>query len=292
MIIFQLKNRILIALMAISHLVQSQTTTIDYSWGMTKGKLTRTSIIKNGERVLNGPFYYIGKEKSPSTMTVKANLKDAKWDGPFSMSWICPSADGFNFTASGKFVLDSMDGPWVFVVNGYNEGKRINKKIALTFNRGTVIKVEINDLIDKSTKKFDCNKKGIVHGVSTWRGYEDGFLVEYKWIFVHGVNTIESKKDVASGQFLIAPKALCDTSIIKEKYFSAVSNSFIKGDKIYELVDGRYSSIADYIFNDYYLGYFRSGSNGKYKVYGSGYADFMETEKIKLPISYQVVLKE
>jgi len=290
MIFLQLKNRIVFALIAISSLAKSQTTTVDYSWGTTQGKLTRTSIIKNGERVFNGPFTYIGKEKSPSTLTVKANLKNGLWDGQFSMSWICPLADGFTFTGSGKYVSDTMDGLWNFVVKGYNEGYKINKKITLTFNRGTVIQGEINDLIEKSTKKLNCDKNGILHGVSTWRGYENGYLIEQKDIYVHGVNTIESKKDVASGQYLIEPKALCDTSVINEKYFSAQSNCFIKGDKTYQLVDGRYSIY--YIFNNYHLGYFRSRSNGKYGVYGNGYADFIETEKIELPTYFQAVLKQ
>jgi len=47
-----------------------------------------------------------------------------------------------------------------------------------------------------------------------------------------------------------------------------------------------------YIFNDYHLGYFRSRSNGKYGVYGNGYADFIETEKIELPTYFQAVLKQ
>ena len=269
---------------------QSQTTTIDYSWGATQGKLTRTFVIKNGNRVLNGPFSYIGKENSPSTMTVKANLKNALWDGPFSMSWICPSSDGFTFTASGKFSSDTMDGLWNFVVKGYNEGVKINKKIALTFNRGTVIKGEINNLIDKSNKKFNCNKNGILHGVSSWKGYENGFLIEYKETFVHGVKTIESEKDVVSGQYLVEPKLLCDTSIINERYFSPESNTFSKDGMTYELFDGKYSIY--YIFTDSYLGYFRSGSNGKYSVYGSGYADFIETEEITLPVYYDIRLKQ
>lgn len=281
---------LLISVLLISYLGYSQTTTIDYSWGMTQGKLTRTSIIKNGERVFNGPFTYIGKEKSPSTMTVKANLKNGLWDGLFSMSWICTLADGFTFTGSGKFISDTMDGQWNFVVKGYNEGVKLNKKISLTFNRGTVIKGEINDLIEKSTKKFNCDKNGILHGESSWRGYENGYSIENKKIYVHGVNTIESEKDIASGQFLKEPKALCDTSVIKEKYYSVSSNTFTKDNITYELTDGRYSIY--YIFNDYNLGYFRSRSNGKYGVYGSGYADFIETEKIELPVYYQAVLKQ
>jgi len=275
---------LLISLTLLSQ-AKGQTTTVDYDWGMTSGKLTKTVKLIDGNRVLEGPLSYIGKDASPSTMTVKANYKKGLLDGAFSMSWVCPASDGFTFTAQGKFLLDSMDGVWNFVVKGSNQGRKMNSKIALTFKHGILIQGDINDLVEKFQDKFTCDKNGNLHGLRIWKGYEDGYQVEEKTVYVHGIKTINSKKDVATGSFLKNPTLLCDTTVVNEKYFSAASKTFSKEGVVYELIDQTES--YGYLFEDNsYLGQFKKDS------YGGGFAPFIRTEKIILPKKYQLKLKE
>ena len=262
-----------------------QTSTINYDWGATTGKLTKTVKLIDGKRVLDGPLSYNGKDASPSTMTVKANYKKDLLDGPFSMSWVCPASDGFTFTAQGKFSQDSMDGVWNFVVKGAVNGQKTNSKISLTFKRGMLIQGDINDLINKSQEKFNCDKKGNLHGNWIWKGYEDGYLIEKKQVYVHGVNTIKHKKDVASGNFMQNPILLCDTSVVNIKNYSIVSNTFSKGDIIYEKVSSN-ELYADLFNSKFYLGYFKK------EFYGGGIAPFIETSKIILPKEFEITQKK
>lgn len=264
---------------------KGQTTTLDYDWGATSGKLTKTVKLIDGNRVLEGPLSYSGKDASPSTMTVKANYKKGLLDGPFSMSWVCPASDGFTFTAQGKFLLDSMDGIWNFVVKGFEQGQKMSSKITLTFKHGVLIQGEINDLIDKSQEKFNCDKKGYLHGKWSWKGYQDGYQVEENKIYVHGVKTSYSKKDVASGSFLQKPTLLCDTAVVNEKHYLAEAKTFSKAEVIYEMTNST-ELYANIFKSNFYLGQFKK------EPYGGGFAPFIVTKNIILPKELEVILKK
>lgn len=257
---------------------------INTDWGIAKGKLIRNSIIKDEKRVFDGPFSFNGKDNSPSTMIIKGNYKDNKFNGGFSMNWVCPSSDGFTFSASGKFYLDSMDGIWNFIIKGFDKGVKMNRKLTLTFNRGKLIQGEINNLITNSLTKFTCDKMGDIHGNFIKREKVNGFMEEEKTTYIHGVETISSRKDVASGKFLEKPNIINDTSIVKEKTFDFNLNGFVHGEGIYERINGE--KLFGYLFtDDSFLGQFES--NG----YGSGFAPFIKPQNIILPKQYSIKLK-
>jgi hypothetical protein len=280
-----LKNLILMLAILFTYGAVGQTSTVDYDWGATSGKLTKTVKLIDGQRILDGPLSYSGKDNSPSTMTVKANYKKGLMEGPFSMSWVCPASDGFTFTAQGKFLQDSMDGVWNFVVKGFEQGTKMNKKITLTFKHGFLIQGDINDLINKSQEKFSCDKKGSLHGKCIWKGYEDGYQVEENQVYVHGVKTIYSKKDVASGTYLKQPALLCDTTVVNDKHYSFETRTFSKGDVIYEMTNSK-ELYANIFKSNFFLGQFKKES------YGGGYAPFIVTTKIILPEEFEAVLKK
>jgi hypothetical protein len=285
MIFFNLRRLIILFFITFSVQTLGQTTTVDYDWGATTGKLTKTVKLVDGKRILDGPLSYTGKDNSPSTMTVKTNYKNGLFEGAFSMNWVCNSTDGFTFNAQGKFLHDSLDGNWTFIVKGYDQGVKINKKITLTFSHGILIQGDINDLIAKSQTKFNCDKTGNMHGNCFWKRYEDGYLIEEKKTFVRGIPTSYYKKDIASGAYIEKPKLLCDTSFINEKHYSSEFRHFSKGDEIFELKNPKVN--YNYLFTDRsYLGQFEQ------KSYGGGFAPFIRTENIILPKEFELVIKK
>jgi len=279
------KKIIIVILMFSSFLAHSQTSTIDFYWGATSGKLTRTTKLVNGQRILDGPLSYVGKDRSPSTMTVKTNYKNGLLNGSFSLNWVFPNDNDINFNAQGKFINDSLDGVWTFIVKGYDKGDQMNRKLTLTFKHGFLLQGDINNLLAKSQSKFNCDKTGKLHGNQIWKGYEDGYLIEEKTTYVHGIATSYSKKDLASGSYITPLKILCDTSIIKEKYYSSKFNYFSKLDETYELTNPKEK--YSYLFNDdSFLGQFVIES------YGGGFAPFIRTKNIILPKEFEVAIKK
>lgn len=270
-------NLIVLLLLINSNFSFSQSGTIPYDWGWTRGKLTRSTKIVDENRVLDGPFSYTGTENSPSTLTVKGNYKSGVLHGPFSLNWLCSDTkEGFQFTASGSFLNDSLDGVWNFLAKGRKEGKPFHRKFLLTFKHGWLMKGKIEDILNKSTRTFACDEFGFLHGNITWVGYENGFKVEILEKYIHGVYVLDSKKDVASGSYLKKPELQSDTSIVNERNFNSKMMVFKKGGDTYNLLEG--DAYFGYLFTDFtYLGCFEESSSAV------GMAPFIVPSRIVLP---------
>jgi hypothetical protein len=255
----------------------SQVKTSDSFWGMTKGKYTGSTVIENEKRYLHGAFSYSGTDPSPSTMVVKGNYKMDKFHGPFSLKWKFTA--GYEYSGEGTFHEDSLDGKWTFIVNGFYNGERMNRKILLTFSRGNLIQGTLTDNLNKGSEKFETDGSGLLNGLVIERKQESGYEIEIGRKYVHGVKVLEYKKDVATKQYLSNPKTFCDTNVVKSKNFNTSLQTFIGESTVYELTERKkvYSSLFE---NNSYLGYFREG-------YGSQ-APFFKTQNIILPSIYEI----
>ncbi|MFM7671932.1 MAG: hypothetical protein ACKO6Q_04990 [Bacteroidota bacterium] len=262
--------------------VGAQTTSFSTDWGFTKGTFTKTTKIVDGERVTEGPFSYVSTDVSPSKMVVKGNLKARCYDGLFSMSWTFPK-DGYVFSASGKFIKDTLDGVWNFRVKGAVQGQNMDRTYVLTFKKGILIKGDITNLLSKTRDQFATDELGYLHGTQISR--ENGYMVEYTLQYVHGVLTSKKKKDLASGASMKTAEVSVDTTIVNIKNYKAPLGAFQKGNETYLLV----------IQDDEYKYLFSSRSDLWVFVrggYGEGWAPFLNIDLIQFPKTIGIGRKE
>ena len=275
-----------IAILAFTPNYFGQLQTIDYQWGVVPGKLTRTTNIVDGQRVTNGPFSFTGNTVAmgATTLIVKGNFKNGNYNGAFNMNWSAIGAEAFTLSAVGVFSSGLLDGLWNFKIKSWEKVSyqlvKSNREVSLTFKKGQLIKGSFKDLRVNNYVIFTCDEFGdMLSFVSGSKG--SGYLEEEKTDYVHGIATIESTKDVASGKYLKKPSSVTDTAILNNKNFNQQSSTFNYGNNIYKRSEAYYAFVTMFT-DDLWLGQFKSDGGDAV----AGYIPFIDGRYVILPVIY------